>query len=95
MLLQHSLDYDAEAVRMSNVDGLNLNIFVPASDGASANNSLPVFVFIHGKKFLLRISQQSKVFSLLVELFFTYHSIFYEQANISPLFFVTFTVLVK
>lgn len=51
MLLQHSLDYDPEASQMSDVDGLNLNIFVPASDGPSANSGLPVFVFIHGGGF--------------------------------------------
>lgn len=51
MLLQHSLDYHPEAARMSDVDGLNLNIFAPASDGTSENTSLPVFVFIHGGGF--------------------------------------------
>lgn len=51
MLLQHKLDYDPEAARMSDVDGLNLNIFAPASDGSTDFSSLPVFVFIHGGGF--------------------------------------------
>jgi carboxylesterase type B len=50
-LLQHSLDYDSSAARMSDVDGLNLNVFAPASDGVSANGGLPVFIFIHGGGF--------------------------------------------
>jgi hypothetical protein len=50
-LLQHSLKYDSSAARMSDVDGLNLNVFAPASDEVSANGGLPVFVFIHGGGF--------------------------------------------
>lgn len=54
-LLQQSLDYDRDAVRMSDIDGLNLNIFVPnPENGASTSPSsrnLPVFAFIHGGGF--------------------------------------------
>lgn len=54
-LLQQSLDYDRDAVRMSDIDGLNLNIFVPTPEaGASTSpsqKSLPVFAFIHGGGF--------------------------------------------
>jgi acetyl esterase/lipase len=50
-LLQHSLDYDSSAARMSDVEGLNLNVYAPASDGTSEDSSLPVFVFIHGGGF--------------------------------------------
>jgi carboxylesterase type B len=50
-LLQHSLDYDSKAVRMSDVDGLNLNVYAPASDAMSVDGGLPVFVFIHGGGF--------------------------------------------
>ena len=48
--MQHSLDYDRDAVRMSDVDGLNLNIFAPTEGGTAASN-LPVFAFIHGGGF--------------------------------------------
>jgi len=49
-LLQHSLDYDRDAVQMSDVDGLNLNIYAPAK-GVTASSKLPVFAFIHGGGF--------------------------------------------
>jgi carboxylesterase type B len=48
--MQHSLDYDRDAVQMSDVDGLNLNIYVP-TEGATAASNLPVFAFIHGGGF--------------------------------------------
>jgi carboxylesterase type B len=35
---------------MSDVDGLNLNIYVP-SEGLTAGRKLPVFAFIHGGGF--------------------------------------------
>ena len=52
-LLQHSLDYDRDAVRMSDIDGLNLNVYVPQSAKGSpaSNGKLPVFAFIHGGGF--------------------------------------------
>lgn len=52
-LLQHSLDYDREAVRMSDIDGLNLNVYVPqsAKGSPSSDDKLPVFAFIHGGGF--------------------------------------------
>lgn len=55
-LLQQTLDYDRKAVRMSDIEGLNLNIFVPTSDTPGAptstsNRNLPVFAFIHGGGF--------------------------------------------
>ena len=49
-LLQHTLDYDRDAVQMSDVDGLNLNVYAP-TDGVASNSSLPVFAFIHGGGF--------------------------------------------
>lgn len=48
--MQHSLDYDRDAVQMSDVDGLNLNIYVPP-EGVTAGDNLPVFAFIHGGGF--------------------------------------------
>lgn len=51
LLLQHSLDYDRDAVRMSDIEGLNLNIYVPAASDMNANSGLPVFAFIHGGGF--------------------------------------------
>lgn len=48
--MQHSLDYDRDAVQMSDVDGLNLNIYVP-TEGIIAASDLPVFAFIHGGGF--------------------------------------------
>lgn len=51
-LLQHSLDYDRDAMRMSDLDGLNLNICVPAGRNVPVNGSLPVFAFIHGGGFV-------------------------------------------
>jgi hypothetical protein len=50
-LVQHSLPYDRDAQKMSDVDGLVLNIYVPASDGASVSTALPVFAFVHGGGF--------------------------------------------
>jgi carboxylesterase type B len=50
-LLQYSLPYDRDAVRMSDIDGLNLNICVPANVDAAKDGGLPVFVFIHGGGF--------------------------------------------
>jgi carboxylesterase type B len=44
------LDYDRDAVKMSDVDGLNLNIYVPA-EGVTSDSNLPVFAFIHGGGF--------------------------------------------
>jgi carboxylesterase type B len=49
-LLQHSLDYDRNAVQMSDVDGLNLNVYVP-TEGVKADSKLPIFAFIHGGGF--------------------------------------------
>lgn len=54
-LLQQSLDYDRDAVRMSDIDGLNLNIFVPTPENegstSTMDRNLPVFTFIHGGGF--------------------------------------------
>lgn len=50
-LLQYSLPYDRDAVRMSDIEGLNLNICVPSNVDASKNSNLPVFIFIHGGGF--------------------------------------------
>lgn len=36
---------------MSDIDGLNLNIYVPAGEKAPSNSNLPVFAFIHGGGF--------------------------------------------
>jgi carboxylesterase type B len=44
------LDYDRNAAQMSDIDGLNLNIYVPA-EGVTADSNLPVFAFIHGGGF--------------------------------------------
>jgi carboxylesterase type B len=35
---------------MSDVDGLNLNIYIP-TEGVTADSKLPVFAFIHGGGF--------------------------------------------
>ena len=37
---------------MSDVDGLNLNIYVPAGDQVPSNGGLPVFAFLHGGGFV-------------------------------------------
>jgi len=50
-LLQHSLDYDRDAVQMSDVHGLNLNVYVSLRDQSPADSRLPVFAFIHGGGF--------------------------------------------
>lgn len=52
-LLQKALEYDRKAVRMSDIDGLNLNIYTPTAGAAtpSSNAGLPVFAFIHGGAF--------------------------------------------
>jgi carboxylesterase type B len=50
-LLQYSLPYDRDAVRMSDIEGLNLNICAPANVDVSKDGGLPVFVFIHGGGF--------------------------------------------
>jgi carboxylesterase type B len=44
------LDYDRDAVKMSDVEGLNLNIYAP-TEGVTADSKLPVFAFIHGGGF--------------------------------------------
>lgn len=44
------MDYDRDAVQMSDVDGLNLNIYIPNAGGTAGSN-LPVFAFIHGGGF--------------------------------------------
>ena len=44
------MDYDRDAVQMSDVDGLNLNVYVPA-EGVTSSSNLPVFAFIHGGGF--------------------------------------------
>jgi len=50
-LLQFSLPYDRDDVRMSDIDGLNLNVCAPSNVDASKKGGLPVFVFIHGGGF--------------------------------------------
>ena len=37
---------------MSDVDGLNLNIYVPAGGQVPRNGDLPVFAFLHGGGFV-------------------------------------------
>lgn len=48
-LIQHDLPYAKHELRMSDTDGLCLNITAPATTRPDAN--LPVFVFIHGGGF--------------------------------------------
>ena len=52
-LIQHSLPF--ESFKVSDIDGLNLNISVPYSDigDIKAQAALPVFVFIHGGGFAI------------------------------------------
>ena len=49
--MQFSLPYDRDAVRMSDIEGLNLNVCVPSNVDASKHSGLPVFTFIHGGGF--------------------------------------------
>lgn len=52
-LLQQSIEYDRDALTMSDIEGLNLSITVPAaSDGSPLQGrDLPVVAFIHGGGF--------------------------------------------
>lgn len=48
-LFQHELAYDRSQHRLSDLEGLNLNVTVPAD--FKANDRLPVIAFIHGGGF--------------------------------------------
>lgn len=50
--MQQSLEYDRDAVTMSDTECLNLNITVPVTAGKSPREAkLPVMAFIHGGGF--------------------------------------------
>lgn len=48
-LFQHELKYDRSQYRLSDLEGLNLNVTVPAD--FKTNDKLPVIAFIHGGGF--------------------------------------------
>lgn len=53
VMIQHTLEIPAEVDHLSELECLNLNVFVPSNNGEKELKNLPVLVFCHGGSFIL------------------------------------------